>query len=98
MLPFIGRKDIIMKDIVDGYTRVIQQIESKYTLDCSTYLVHIMYKYSHENKFRNEYEIFDYTPDGVIWLNDWWEGEQDIIVKGYINLDEIPPTLLHEIT
>lgn len=87
-----------MRDIIDGYTRVIQQIESKHTLDTSTYLVHIMYKYSHERVFRNEYEIFEYTPDGVIWLNDWWEGEQDIIVKGYINLEEIPPTLLHEIT
>lgn len=86
-----------MKD-VDGYTRAIQQIESKYTLDYSTYLVHIMYKYSHENTFRNVYEVFDNTSTGVIWLDDWWEGEQDIIVKGYIDLEEIPPTLLHEIT
>ena len=86
-----------MKD-VDGYTRVIQQIESKYTLDYSTYLVHIMYKYSHEKTFRNEYEVFEYGYDTVLWLNDWWEGEQDIIVKGYIDLEEIPPTLLHTIT
>lgn len=87
-----------MDNVTDGYTRVIQQIESKYNLDCGTYLVHIMYKYSHEHEFRNEYEIFDYSLDNVLWFNDWWEGEQDIIVKGYINLEEIPPTLLHEIT
>ena len=83
---------------MDGYDKVIEQIKQHYHISCGNYLVHIMYKYNHETEYTNEYQYMEYSDDYVCWFNDWWEGQQDIICLGILNLDELPPTMFHYIT
>ena len=80
-----------------GYEIAIDQIEEKYSLECGTYVVDINYKYDFEKDYQGSYEIMTFSPDCVEWDNDWWEGQQDIIVQGILPIDELPPTMFHYI-
>ena len=80
-----------------GYDIAIDQIEEKFTLEYGTYIVDLNYKYDFETNYRETYEIMTYTPDCVEWDNDWWEGEQDIIVQGILPIDELLPAMFHYI-
>ena len=59
------------------------------------YIVRIRLKYDHEKVAReiNQILIFEPSnlPDGIdfTWLNDWYEGEEDVEVVGYIKVPEI---------
>lgn len=55
-------------------------------------LVRLRYKYSWEDHYTysNEVLVLDFEQtDNYIWLNDWDEGQEDVIVLGYIAIDEI---------
>lgn len=77
----------------------IQQF-NEYTkcLTREDYVVKILLKYDHESLYRHTNEIleYDYESDNFIWLNDWHEGEQDVIIAGIwaINDLKIPNTLI----
>lgn len=62
------------------------------------YVVKILLKYDHESMYRTLNEIleYDYETDSFNWLNDWHEGEQDVIIAGIWAIDDlkIPNTLL----
>lgn len=48
-----------------------------------------------KKEFEDTYQIADIMQDGACWFNDWWEGQQNIIVKGFLFIDELPPTMFH---
>ena len=55
------------------------------------YIVCIKMKYTHEKEYyiTNELYLFD---DGEVkyeWQNDWWEGQQEVEVLGYIAVSNV---------
>ena len=55
-------------------------------------LVYMRYKYSCEDRWTvsNEYLDVDTSVDGYyIWLNDWWEGQEDVEILGCVDVSEI---------
>lgn len=53
------------------------------------YIVRIKYKYNHEKVYMISNEIITITYDLIEWLNDWYEGQEDIEVLGIISVDAI---------
>lgn len=57
------------------------------------YIVRLKYKYNHETDYTITNEIFvcEIGEDGVnyLWLNDWYEGQQDIKVLGCIPVESV---------
>ena len=58
-----------------------------------TYVVEIMLKYDHEDDYRTTTEVYDKEssedPDSWVWLNDWYEGEDEIWVIGAAAINKI---------
>ena len=52
-----------------------------------TYLVFLKYKYNYEEVYTKGYEIYYFDGYDYCWLNDWFEGQQDVEVIGVIRLD-----------
>lgn len=59
----------------------------------STYAVKLAYRHSSSDKYTVSVEVceyclgYDYT--GWVWFNDWQEGEDDVVVLNYIDLDTL---------
>lgn len=60
------------------------------------YIVTLKYKYDFEENYTIENQYLDIDFDikqniayPYVWLNDWYEGQQDIQVIGYIKLSEV---------
>ena len=62
--------------------------DSHYRTD---YIVRLKYKYDWEKEYtiENEYLEYDSNNDCWVWLNDWNEGQTDVEVLGYIDIDDI---------
>jgi hypothetical protein len=60
------------------------------------YIVEVHYKYSYEDAFTVSNEILTIEADGITWLNDWWEGQEDVFIGGFIRVDalNIPEIIL----
>ena len=61
---------------------------------CCPKLVHIRYKFKHEQVWTQENVIldidFDLNPDdGYVWLDDWNEGQENVEILGCINICDI---------
>lgn len=56
----------------------------------SEFIVKLTYRYTGEKVFTESNEIvwFD-SKDNMVWLNDWWEGQQEIFVLGYVPVRDI---------
>ena len=56
----------------------------------SEFIVKIMYRYTGEKIYIEENQIvwFD-SKNHMVWLDDWWEGQQDIIILGYVPVEDI---------
>lgn len=54
-------------------------------------IVNMRYKYSYENSYiySKEYVCYNSDYDTFEWLNDWYEGQTDVDVLGYIPIDSI---------
>lgn len=54
-------------------------------------LVHIIYKYPWEDNWieANEYLEVNIDCNDYIWLKDWFEGQDDVVILGCIDVDEI---------
>lgn len=62
---------------------------------CDDYIVRLRYKYTHENEYtvRNELlTVEDPYTFSHTWLYDWYEGQQDVIVDGYIKVSDVKVT------
>ena len=80
----------------DAYEAVEEAVKEKYgKCGCSlNFIVRIRMKYDYEEKYRERNELF--YDDGADWLHpqmvfqyDWWEGEQDVELIGWIPIDEM---------
>ena len=52
-------------------------------------IVKINYKYDFEKKYTEENEHMEWDGIDIIWLNDWDEGQEDVIIIGYTWVDEV---------
>ena len=61
-----------------------------------TYIVTLKYKYDFEENYTIENHILEYESitDSYVWLNDWYEGQTDIEVLGYMLLGDVDTTKL----
>ena len=55
------------------------------------YIVKLAYKYDWEKEYtiENEYLEYDGNQDVWVWLHDWNEGQTDVEVLGYIDIDDV---------
>lgn len=51
-------------------------------LNYGEYVISLQYEWVGRYHYSNE--ILHKGVDGIKWFNDWWEGQQDIIIVGYI--------------
>ena len=60
------------------------------------FIVTLKYKYDFEENYTIENQILDYNSidDSYVWLNDWYEGQTDIEVLGYMLLGDVNTTKL----
>lgn len=56
-----------------------------------TYIVTLKYKYDFEEKYTIENHILEYdsVDDSYAWINDWFEGQTDVEVLGYMLLGDV---------
>lgn len=59
-----------------------------------TFIVTLKYKYDFEENYTIENHILEYDSitDSYVWLNDWYEGQTDIEVLGYMLLGDVDTT------
>ena len=58
-------------------------------------IVRLKYKYTHEDKWIYSNEILEYNANyGYMWLNDWNEGQQDVVVVGFVPVDKIEKDII----
>ena len=56
----------------------------------SEFIVKIMYRYSGEKVYIEENQIVWFNGDYMmVWLDDWYEGQQDIVILGYVPVEDI---------
>lgn len=59
----------------------------------STYAVKLAYRHSPLEKYTVSVEVCSYCINydfiGWVWFNDWREGEEDVVVLNYIDLDAL---------
>ena len=59
----------------------------------STYAVKLAYRYSPSEKYHVSVEVCEYCVGydtvGWVWFNDWDEGQTDVVVLNYIDLDKL---------
>lgn len=48
------------------------------------YIIWLKYKYSFETEYIYTKEILTHCVDHFEWLNDWNEGQEDIIILGFV--------------
>ena len=54
------------------------------------YVFEIWYKYSHERNYTVSYELCEFDFDeNLTWENDWWEGQQEVMFKRVVALEDI---------
>lgn len=63
---------------------IVKQILDHYDGVFGDYLVSICYKYSCDKEYHRTIEVFSYDCDDIIWFNDWYEGQEDVIVDGVV--------------
>lgn len=61
-----------------------------------TYIVTLKYKYDFEENYTIENHILEYESitDSYVWLDDWYEGQTDVEVLGYMLLGDVDTTKL----
>ena len=61
-----------------------------------TYIVTLKYKYEFEDNYTIENQILEYVSvgDEYVWQNDWYEGQTDVEVLGYMLLGDVDTTKL----
>ena len=56
------------------------------------YIVKLAYKYSSEREYYISNELLEYEgdyTDSYVWVNDWDEGQQDVIVLGFAAVSDV---------
>ena len=76
---------------MSGYDKIANAVEKwcEKTGWYTTFLVTIAYKYDFEKEYTEETEILWWEDHGFVWDNDWWEGQQDVKLCGFMPIDSI---------
>ena len=59
------------------------------------YIIHLRYRYRGERKWSEDNELllfrsFDHDEDERYeWQNDWWEGQEEIELLGFIRIENV---------
>ena len=69
-----------------GYEKIIAEMPSDAWGD---YIVDIRYKYSSQIVYSRSNEFVSINYNGVTWNMDWWEGEEDVDLIGFIALEDV---------
>lgn len=83
------------KDLpLDGYTKIFNEFRKLEPNAYGQYIFRIKYRYNQvayvgEWDIINEFAFIDIS-DEVEWEIDWWEGQEDCELIGYICIDDIP--------
>ena len=87
------------KDLpLDGYTKIFNEFRELEPNRYGGYVFRIKYRHNHEDyvgkwNIVNEYAYVDPLEEAE-WETDWWEGQEDCELIGYINIDDIPEEVL----
>lgn len=52
-------------------------------------IVRIRYKYSIDREWTYSNEVLEFCDSDYVWLNDWWEGQEEVEILGCISLDNV---------
>lgn len=53
------------------------------------YIVRLAYKFEFEKDYDISNEILEWDSDGYVWVNDWYEGQTDVYVIGFIKVSDV---------
>jgi hypothetical protein len=72
----------------------LNELLAKAIKDCGhidDFIVEVRYKYNHETEWNVENEILEYDGNNneFVWLNDWYEGQEDVEYTGIIALSDV---------
>lgn len=67
--------------------KFIEQLDTQ--MDYGEYIVRLKYKYSFEDKYTYSTEMLYNGVDDIIWMNDWYEGQQEVKVISYIYVQNL---------
>ena len=60
-------------------------------------IVWLKYKYDYEERYDYSCQVLLYeAANGYSWLNDWYEMQDNVVILGYIDVDQIPYELFEE--
>lgn len=72
----------------ETYEKFMQRLTSQ--MERTDYIIRLGTRYSGEKDYTYSNEVLVYDGDDTFqWLNDWDEGQDDVIVVGYIPVAEI---------
>lgn len=75
---------------MDPVTMINELIKKSGGYRYINYVFEIWYKHSHERNYTVSYELCEFDFDeNLTWENDWWEGEDDVIYKRVVALEDI---------
>ena len=63
----------------------------------STMIVEVRFKYDFEDEWTIRNEVLDLNGDTFEWLNDWYEGQQNIAYTGIIPLGKVKMDITQKI-
>lgn len=77
----------MIEDLKITPERFVNEIAEKFT----DYIVQIKLKYNHEIGYRYETTLllYDCNLDAFVWYDDFDEGEEDIRISDYMDINEV---------
>ena len=72
--------------MISGYEKIQSQLPKDIH---GEYIVRIAQRYKWENKFDIFNEYVNFTPDCAEWEFDWWEGQEEVHLLGYVKLEDV---------
>lgn len=80
----------------------LNELLTKAIKDCGyidDFIVEVRYKYNHETEWNVENEILEYDGNNneFVWLNDWYEGQEDVEYTGIIALSDVEMKIRNQV-
>ena len=87
--------------MIDGYAKIFDEFRKLEPTRYGEYIFRIKYRYNQEDyvgewDISNQYALIS-PLEGVEWQIDWWEGQEDCELIGYINIDDIPEEIFKKL-
>ena len=72
---------------MNGYDEIAKQMPEKNKY--GEYIVRIAQRYNFERDYEEFNTCVDFGFENVTWMSDWWEGQEHVILKGYIRVEDV---------